>query len=81
MRLERFLPAVGLGLMALWAVGFTTAVLRDNQLPSDMAAGAIVGAVLLPVFFAACVLGLVVWPLARAMKDDGDQHGPLINER
>ncbi len=81
MRVERFLPVVALFLTALWAIGFTVAVLRDNQLPGDMAVGVIVAAVLLPVLFAGCVLGLLVWPLVRAMEDDGDQDGPLPSER
>jgi hypothetical protein len=80
MRLERLLPAAAFTLMALWAISFGAAVLRDNQLPADMALGVMV-AVLLPVFLAACVLALVVWPLVRAMEDDGDQDGPLPSER
>lgn len=77
MRLERLLPALVLSLVTVWAIGFTVAALRDNQLPSDMALGAVVGAVLLPVFFAACVLGLLVCPLVHTMGDDGEQDGPL----
>ena len=81
MRLERWLPALVLSLMAVWAVGFTVAALRDTQVPSDMALGAVVGAVLLPVFCAACVLGLLVWPVVRTIEDDGDEDGPLPSER
>ncbi len=81
MRLERVLPALVLSLIAVWAIGFTVAALLDNQLPSDMTLGAVVGAVLLPGFFAACVLGLLVSPLIRAMEDDGDQDGPLPSTR
>jgi hypothetical protein len=80
MRFERLLPAAALTLMALWAIGFIAAVLRDDQFPAAIALGAVV-AVLLPVFLAACVLALVVWPLVRAMEDDGDQDGPLPSER
>ena len=80
MRLDRFLPAAALTLMALWAIGFIAAAFRDNQLSADMALGVVV-AVLLPVFIAACVLALVVWPLVRAMEDDSDQDGPLPSER
>jgi|GEM_PF-2767170 hypothetical protein len=82
MRHGRLLPAAALLVMALWAIGFIAAVLRDNQLPGDMALGAVVGAVLLPVFFAACVLVLVVWPLVRAWDEDpADEDRPLTNER
>jgi hypothetical protein len=80
MRLERFLPAAVFALMALWAVGFTVAVLRDSQMSCDMAVGAVIAAVLLPVFFAACVLGLLFWPLVRS--DHGrDPEAPLPSER
>ena len=81
MRLERFLPAAVLSLMALWAVGFTVAVLRDGQASGDMAMGAVIGAVLLPVFLAACVLGLLFWPVVRAMEGGGDQDGSATSER
>lgn len=80
MGLERLLPATALTLMAVWAIGFTAAALRDNQVSADMALGAVV-AVLLPVFLAACVLALMVWPLVRAMEDDSDRDGALPNER
>lgn len=80
MRLDRVLPVSALTLMALWAIGFVAAVLRDNQLSADMALGVVL-AVLLPVFLAACVLALAVWPLVCAMEDDSDQDGPLPNER
>jgi hypothetical protein len=81
MRLERILTVVALTLLAFWAAGFTLAVLRDNQLPGDMAVGAVIAAVLLPAFFAACMLGLLVWPIVRAIQNDDDQDGPFANER
>jgi ABC-type Na+ efflux pump permease subunit len=83
MRIGRALPAVALLLMALWSVGFTAAVLGEKQIPLDMAAGAVIAAVLLPAFSAACVLGLLVWPLVRAMEDDSSEaagEGPLPSE-
>jgi len=75
MRLERWLLILALSLMALWAGGFTAAVLRDNQLPGDMAFGAML-AVLLPVLVTTPVLALLMWSLLRAMSDD-DEHRPL----
>jgi hypothetical protein len=80
MRLERFLPVAVLALMGLWSIGFMVAILRDSQLPGDMAVGAVIAAVLLPVF-AACVLGLLFWPLVRAIDEGDDQQGRLPNER
>jgi hypothetical protein len=82
MRFERWLPAAALSLMAVWAVTFTAAVLGDNRLPGDTAAGAVVAAVLLPVFLAACVLGLLVSPLIAAdHNNQSDTSGSLTSER
>ena len=81
MHLKYLLPALSLSLPALWALGFTAEVLGDNQIPGDMAMGAIV-AVLLLMVVTASLLVLLVWPLFRAMSDESRGGGePLTNER
>jgi hypothetical protein len=77
MRLERSLPIAALSLMAVWSIAVTVAVLRSPQISGDMAVGVVLGAVLLPVFLAACVLGLLVWPLIRLMEEES----PTPSER
>ena len=83
MRLERLLPVGALVLMAVWSAAVTVAVLTDGQLTADIAAGVVVATVLLPVFLAACLLGLLVWPMIRLMDDvdpaGGD--GAILSER
>jgi hypothetical protein len=75
MRLDRLFPVIALAAMAVWSVAVTVAVATDRQLTVDMAAGIVLAAVLLPVVLAACVLGLLVYPLIQLMDDDSDQAG------
>ena len=77
-------PIVAAALMAAWSGAVSVAVLTDNQLTDDIAAGVVLAIVLLPVFLSVCLLGLLVWPLIRLMNDDPDrasEDGPLSSER